>query len=222
MKAVQYSVLHLDKLPIWAQVLLNLGTFGLISVYFATTSTVVFGSRIYRYIFSTWPFFATITITTYCLVIASVILAVISQFNFGQGLKQYLLVTEALEGVDFTPVSMPVAEMGHLQSKDPKTTEFLVFPVTALQPKHRQGILVSAYSTKDGRPVATSFDSFFPIKAVDSRVLRVNKPSYRPPAYAGKTRYTSFTSAGASQIYVRETRDNHFASRSAFAQTLTG
>ncbi|KAF9040130.1 hypothetical protein BJ165DRAFT_1495632 [Panaeolus papilionaceus] len=49
----------------------------------------------YRYIFSTWPFFATVTVTAYCLVIGSTVLGVVCRSNFGQGLAHY-------QGVDFT------------------------------------------------------------------------------------------------------------------------
>jgi len=79
---------------------------------------------VYRYIFSSWPFFATITIAAFIFFIGTTALGTICRLNFGQGLAQYrkflsplslcglrinfenpsVEVNDALEEVDFTPV----------------------------------------------------------------------------------------------------------------------
>ncbi|PPQ64909.1 hypothetical protein CVT24_008249 [Panaeolus cyanescens] len=155
---------------------IRFGVFCAISAFLTTISTLVFFSHLYRYIFSTWPFFATVTVTAYCLVIASTILGVVCQFNFGQGLAHYLLVTEALEGVDFTPVNFPkkgnnsiidVEKSGDATLSQHKTSSSFdstintpAFPVTAWQPtyigggKKQRG--VSVYSEKNGSPIILS------------------------------------------------------------------
>lgn len=44
---------------------------------------------VYRFIFLSWSFFATITVTSYICVVTSAILGIICRFNFGQGLAHY-------------------------------------------------------------------------------------------------------------------------------------
>lgn len=77
----------------------------------------------YRYILTSWPFFATLTVTGYALLVTTSILGVICRLNFGKGLARYrkllhfalphlftficliVEVADALEDADFTPVS---------------------------------------------------------------------------------------------------------------------
>ncbi|KAF8918318.1 hypothetical protein CPB85DRAFT_1214125 [Mucidula mucida] len=79
--------------------------FGILSVFLLSVSSFMFASNLYRLIFDSWPFFATITVTAYVLLVVTSFLAVVCRLHFGKGLKEYLRVTEALEGMDFTPVN---------------------------------------------------------------------------------------------------------------------
>jgi len=78
--------------------------FGLISLVLVIISSVMFSSVLYRYIFTSWAFFATVTVTAYIFTIATLVLGIICRLKFGKGLAHYLQVTDALEGMDFTPV----------------------------------------------------------------------------------------------------------------------
>ncbi|KAK0497794.1 hypothetical protein EDD18DRAFT_1351609 [Armillaria luteobubalina] len=60
-------------------------------------------SNLYRFIFMSWPFFATMTVTTYILLVATSALGVVCRLHFNKGLAQFLRVSDALEGMDFTP-----------------------------------------------------------------------------------------------------------------------
>ncbi|KAF8990258.1 hypothetical protein BDQ17DRAFT_1372156 [Cyathus striatus] len=75
-----------------------------ISVFIISISTLLFFSPLYRFIFGSWPFFATITVTAYILMVLTSSLGIFCRLNFGRGLAHYLQVNEVLEGVDFTPV----------------------------------------------------------------------------------------------------------------------
>ncbi|KAF9048021.1 hypothetical protein BDZ89DRAFT_1057978 [Hymenopellis radicata] len=79
--------------------------FGLLSLFLLGVSSFMFASDLYRLIFDSWPFFATITVTAYVLLVVTSFLAIVCRLHFGKGLKEYLRVTEALEGMDFTPVN---------------------------------------------------------------------------------------------------------------------
>ncbi|KAF9446540.1 hypothetical protein P691DRAFT_733047 [Macrolepiota fuliginosa MF-IS2] len=78
------------------------GIFCVISLFLVTLFTALFFSPVYRFIFLSWSFFATMTVTSYvCVVIAS-ILGIMCRLNFGKGLAHYFQVNEALAGVNFT------------------------------------------------------------------------------------------------------------------------
>ncbi|KAF8961596.1 hypothetical protein BDZ97DRAFT_1190460 [Flammula alnicola] len=83
------------------------GVFCGISVFLLAISTAMFTSPLYRYVFVTWPLFATMTVTSYVLLIVTTVKSIVCRLNFGQGLAHYLQVTDALEGLDFTPVYFP-------------------------------------------------------------------------------------------------------------------
>ncbi|KAF9456388.1 hypothetical protein BDZ94DRAFT_1275823 [Collybia nuda] len=78
--------------------------FVVLSAVLLTILTLMFASPLYRFIFRTWPFFATMTVTSYILMVATILLAIWCRLNFGKGLAHFLQVTDALEGADFTPV----------------------------------------------------------------------------------------------------------------------
>ncbi|SJL08436.1 uncharacterized protein ARMOST_11800 [Armillaria ostoyae] len=77
--------------------------FGVLSVFLLGISTFMFASPLYRFIFMSWPFFATMTVTTYILLVATSALGVVCRLHFDKGLAQFLRVSDALEGMDFTP-----------------------------------------------------------------------------------------------------------------------
>ncbi|KAF9480665.1 hypothetical protein BDN70DRAFT_877383 [Pholiota conissans] len=83
---------------------IRFGIFVAISVILLVISTLMFESPLYRYIFVSWPLFATMTITAYVLTVVTTALAIFCHLNFGKGLGHYFQVTDALEGMDFTPV----------------------------------------------------------------------------------------------------------------------
>jgi len=116
---------------------IRFGVFAFISIFLLSLLTVFFFSPIYRYVFTSWPFFASVTVTAYVLVIASSVLGVLCRLNFGKGLAHYLQVTEALAGVDFTAVQFPkghdVERKGDLHSSDFQTSRAeLVIQIPAL------------------------------------------------------------------------------------------
>ncbi|PPR00909.1 hypothetical protein CVT26_015519 [Gymnopilus dilepis] len=115
---------------------IRFGIFCAISCLLLAISSALFSSPVYRYIFTTWPFFATVTITAYVLLMATSILGVVCRLNFGKGLAHYLRVTDALEDADFTPVSFSRraeidVEKVDFNSFKPAKSESLSEPVTA-------------------------------------------------------------------------------------------
>ncbi|KAL1662137.1 hypothetical protein GGF50DRAFT_104471 [Schizophyllum commune] len=103
--------------------------FALISMILFGISTALFCSPLYRYVLETWPFFASMSVLSYILVVAVSVLGIIARMHFGRGLKHYLEVSDALEDVDFTPVyfsndpkkqslvSVDLPTMGYSQEK---------------------------------------------------------------------------------------------------------
>uniref|UniRef100_A0A8H8CEP1 Uncharacterized protein n=1 Tax=Psilocybe cubensis TaxID=181762 RepID=A0A8H8CEP1_PSICU len=101
----QFPMLYLGWVCVRKECRIRFGIFCAISIFLLSISTLMFFSPLYRYIFMTWPFFATVTVTAYVLTVFTSVLAIVCRLNFGKGLAHYLQVTDALEGVDFTPVS---------------------------------------------------------------------------------------------------------------------
>jgi len=142
-----------------------------ISVFLVAVSTLMFASPLYRFTFMSWPFFATITVTAFVLIVTTTMLGLWCRFNFGRGLAHFLQVSDALEGVDFTPVYFNKdAEKGNmfndkLNDSDPDLDEKYPADVTAgyiQQPelsyksasKSSRG--QSVYSERSGIPVKLS------------------------------------------------------------------
>ncbi|KAG9217751.1 hypothetical protein CCMSSC00406_0003560 [Pleurotus cornucopiae] len=67
-------------------------------------ATVMFTSEVYGFIFHTWTFFATVTITSYAFTITTLFIGAFCRTQFGKGLAHFLQVEQALEQLDFTPV----------------------------------------------------------------------------------------------------------------------
>lgn len=75
-----------------------------LSIVLLTIFTSLFWSGLYRFVFSSWPFFTTITVTAYVLVVFSLILAIWCRFNFGHGFAHFIQVCKVLENMDFPTV----------------------------------------------------------------------------------------------------------------------
>jgi len=78
--------------------------FSFFSVILFSMATGLFFSPLYRFVLGEWSFYATMSITSYALLVATFILAVVCRLQFGKGLAHFLRVTDALEDGDFTPV----------------------------------------------------------------------------------------------------------------------
>lgn len=76
--------------------------FCIISLFLVTLFTALFFSQIYRFIFLSWSFFATMTVTAYICIVFSATLGILCRFNFGKGLAHYLHVNDTLVGMNFT------------------------------------------------------------------------------------------------------------------------
>ncbi|KZT38548.1 hypothetical protein SISSUDRAFT_1128729 [Sistotremastrum suecicum HHB10207 ss-3] len=63
--------------------------------------SIMFYSIVYRYTFLTWPFFATMTVTSFVLMISTFIIGIACYRNFGKGLAHYLHVQRVLVDSDF-------------------------------------------------------------------------------------------------------------------------
>lgn len=138
-----------------------------VSGFLLALSTAMFFSSFYRYIFTTWPFFATLTVTAYILIVATSVLAVMCRLNFGKGLAHYLQVTEALEGVDFTPVSFSKGYDSDAEKIDfeelkrstrvPFAPITLQLPTLSFQDQKRQSKRGSStYFEPNGNPLSSS------------------------------------------------------------------
>ncbi|TFK37642.1 hypothetical protein BDQ12DRAFT_685042 [Crucibulum laeve] len=132
-----------------------------ISLFLLIISTMMFFSPLYRYIFISWPFFATITVTSYVLVVVTTLLAILCRVNFGKGLSHYLHVSEALEGVDFTPVYFPkdgkedIEKATYLDEKASPIASPIQYPGLSYQSlKKARG--PSVYSEANGSPIILS------------------------------------------------------------------
>ncbi|KAI0072174.1 hypothetical protein K474DRAFT_1729343 [Panus rudis PR-1116 ss-1] len=64
---------------------------------------LMFCSRVYRWTWVQWPFFACTSIASLLLLIACCVLGFICWFNFGKGLAQYLRAENALADANFEP-----------------------------------------------------------------------------------------------------------------------
>ncbi|CAG7853733.1 SubName: Full=Uncharacterized protein {ECO:0000313/EMBL:CCA69987.1} [Serendipita indica DSM 11827] len=76
--------------------------FLIMNVFFLGSWTVVFSSDIYRLVFTKWSFFAVITVTSFGLLVGSLIAGLLCRLRFGQGLAVQLAEKDQDE-VDTTP-----------------------------------------------------------------------------------------------------------------------
>jgi hypothetical protein len=78
---------------------------------YLTTSIILIVSQLdmflcplYRLTFSTWDFFAAVTILAYILLDVTFFMGLVCRYFFGRGLAHFLQVQKVLEECDFTPV----------------------------------------------------------------------------------------------------------------------
>ncbi|KAF9264634.1 hypothetical protein L218DRAFT_900509 [Marasmius fiardii PR-910] len=146
--------------------------FFVISLAFLAASSAFFGSSLYRFFFSMWPLFATMTITSYVLIVAITVMGIICRCYFGKGLKEFLKQTETPEGADFTPVyitqfppsSPDDEEKGKMDFSDNtfRTIDFLpAFPARSHQDlNQRPGKQPNTWENYD-RPIPTYSERSF-------------------------------------------------------------
>ncbi|KAF5381933.1 hypothetical protein D9757_007589 [Collybiopsis confluens] len=125
-----------------------------ISVLLLASSSAIFASPLYQFIFQTWPFFASMTIVSYLLILVITVLGVWSRTQFGKGLPEFLKEEEKLEGADFAPVYIPDlkdrksfdSEKGHGSDIDTEPIASLP-PLLASQPLHKPPPAEKRYRT---------------------------------------------------------------------------
>jgi len=64
----------------------------------------MFGSPIYRWTFQNSPFFATMTITAFLILVATLALGFVCRLNFGKGLLEFLRMQETFDHFEFETV----------------------------------------------------------------------------------------------------------------------
>ncbi|TDL27120.1 hypothetical protein BD410DRAFT_486034 [Rickenella mellea] len=65
--------------------------------------TVTLTNPLFQYTLGQWPFFASLSILSFTVLVATTALGIVCRYNFGNGLKHYIMVLEVLEEVKFTP-----------------------------------------------------------------------------------------------------------------------
>ncbi|KAF7297186.1 hypothetical protein MIND_00951700 [Mycena indigotica] len=79
--------------------------FAAISCVLFAMATLTLISPLYRFVLTSWSFYATISITADVLLIATSVLAIVCRTQFGKGLAHFLRVETMLDEGDFTPVT---------------------------------------------------------------------------------------------------------------------
>ncbi|KAJ7145853.1 hypothetical protein C8R44DRAFT_3674 [Mycena epipterygia] len=100
--------------------------FAFISLVLVLMASGMFISPLYRFVLGEWSFYATMSIASYVLLVATSVLAIICRLQFGKGLAHFLRVTEALEDGDFTPVyfSKGSTDLPEYVEDDKKSIQF--------------------------------------------------------------------------------------------------
>jgi len=131
--------------------------FSVLSIVLLTIFTSLFWSGLYRFMFSSWPFFTTITVTAYVLVVFSLILAIWCRFNFGHGFAHFIQVCRVLENMDFPTVQFSKEadpETGNKQAPRSMILEIPPIPSPSGLPTKRNGTFMRA-SVYSNHNVAT-------------------------------------------------------------------
>jgi hypothetical protein len=84
--------------------------FLILTSVFIIAWSVMFYSRLYRWMLFDWPLFATATIMSYFYMIITMAFGVLSLINFGRGLATYMNVEDDLQKVDFNHDIFPIKE----------------------------------------------------------------------------------------------------------------
>ncbi|KAJ7239978.1 hypothetical protein B0H12DRAFT_1024935, partial [Mycena haematopus] len=74
-----------------------------VSFFFLTGWAIMFYSKVYRWSFLQWPYLGCLTVSSFILILASMILGTICWRNFDKGLAEYLNAEDALASLNFTP-----------------------------------------------------------------------------------------------------------------------
>ncbi|THH16282.1 hypothetical protein EW146_g4323 [Bondarzewia mesenterica] len=77
--------------------------FSAIGFVFITCWSIMFYSRVYRFTFVDWPFFGSMTVSSFIVMILSVVFGIISRLNFKHGLTQYLDMEDTMARSDIEP-----------------------------------------------------------------------------------------------------------------------
>ncbi|KAI0311848.1 hypothetical protein OF83DRAFT_1149128 [Amylostereum chailletii] len=70
---------------------------------FIAAWALMFYSQVYRFTFVDWPFFGSITLTAFVVMVLSMVFALLCRSNFDRGLAHFLYVEKALADSDFEP-----------------------------------------------------------------------------------------------------------------------
>ncbi|KAH9478012.1 hypothetical protein JR316_0010246 [Psilocybe cubensis] len=106
--------------------------FCLLSAILLGVSIAMFCSHLYRFLVSSWPFFASMTITAFILVVGTTVLGVFCRLKFGGGLAEHLRDTENRPDQRFDPVYFTAKDKFHdLEKFGPpyQTTELPTVPL---------------------------------------------------------------------------------------------
>jgi len=80
--------------------------FFFLGLILVAVSSAMFAGALYRFVFNTWSFFATMTVFAYIQLVLTSILGILCRLKFGNGLTDYLTVSEKTEDLSFDPVHM--------------------------------------------------------------------------------------------------------------------
>ncbi|TEB36636.1 hypothetical protein FA13DRAFT_1682795 [Coprinellus micaceus] len=145
--------------------------FAVLSAGLLAISGVMFGSDAYRTIFKLWGFFATVTVTSFILLVFTVALGILCYLNYGKGLREYLQMSDKPEGADFDPVglldhsekqpdqSLPQASFHAPVSHEQGDSEWLTAQALPQPPSAAQGSQ-SIFRTLPEPPQTTSSNPF--------------------------------------------------------------
>ncbi|KAL0952724.1 hypothetical protein HGRIS_006957 [Hohenbuehelia grisea] len=130
--------------------------FSLIGSFPLTMTPFMFASDVYSLVFREWPFFATITITAYVLVVSTLATGIFCRLQFGKGLAHFLKVEQQLEDIDFTPVYMSNDPEKQSDSSRFSLSGELPFPEETVTKRLRAVPSIDLASPSDTTSVRTS------------------------------------------------------------------
>ncbi|KAF8622826.1 hypothetical protein AX15_006742 [Amanita polypyramis BW_CC] len=156
--------------------------FCIMSILLLMIFTMMFWSGLYRFIFTSWPFFMTITVTAYTWVVLSTIFAIWCRFNFGQGFAHFIQVREVLENMDFPSLNFSkegIAENGMRNSLD---QQLHIPPVPTNVPRNAKFMRASVYSNNNVATVKLSSSQPLYSEMVNTTVSPTSTSFRRAPS----------------------------------------